>query len=77
MKLKVLSLLVCTFGLMFATSAFAQDVTVSGTVVDAADGEPLPGVTVMLQGTQRGTATGQDGTYEIDAPSDGTLTLVM
>jgi TonB-linked SusC/RagA family outer membrane protein len=60
---------------MFATSAFAQDVTVSGTVVDAADGEPLPGVTVMLQGTQRGTATGPDGTYEIDAPSDGTLTF--
>ncbi|MEL7833999.1 TonB-dependent receptor [Fodinibius sp. Rm-B-1B1-1] len=75
MKLKVLSLLVCTFGLLFATSAFAQDVTVSGTVVDAEGGEPLPGVTVMLQGTNRGTATGSDGTYEVDAPSDGTLTF--
>ncbi|WP_440999183.1 SusC/RagA family TonB-linked outer membrane protein [Fodinibius sp. SL11] len=73
MKLKVLSLLVCTFGLMFATSAMAQDITVSGTVVSAEDGEPLPGVTVMLQGTNRGTATGSDGTYEINAPSDGTL----
>lgn len=75
MKLKVLSLLVCTFGLMFATSALAQDVTVTGTVVDAEGGEPLPGVTVMLQETDQGTATSSDGTYEIDAPSDGVLTF--
>lgn len=75
MKLKVLSLFVCTFGLLFAASASAQDVTVSGTVVDAQGGEPLPGVTVMLQGTSRGTATTSDGTYEIDVPSDGTLTF--
>ncbi|WP_445665779.1 SusC/RagA family TonB-linked outer membrane protein [Fodinibius sp. AD559] len=73
MKLKVLSLLVCAFGFLFVSSAVAQDVTVSGTVVAAEDGEPLPGVTVMLQGTNRGTATGPDGTYEIDAPSDGVL----
>lgn len=75
MKLKVLSLLVCAFGLMFVTSAMAQDVTVSGIVVSADDGEPLPGVTVMLQGTSRGTATGPEGTYEINAPSDGVLTF--
>jgi iron complex outermembrane receptor protein len=75
MKLKVLSLLVCAFGFLFVSSAVAQDVTVSGTVVAAEDGEPLPGVTVMIQGTNRGTATGPDGTYEIDAPSDGVLTF--
>ncbi len=73
MKLKVLSILVCAFGFLFATSATAQEVTVSGTVVSAEDGEPLPGVTVMLQGTNQGTATGPDGTYELTAPSDGTL----
>ena len=73
MKLKVLSLLVCAFGFMFVSSAMAQDVTVSGTVVSADDGETLPGVTVMLQGTNRGTATGTEGTYEITVPSDGTL----
>lgn len=75
MKLKVLSLLVCAFGFLFVSSAVAQDVTVSGTVVAADDGEPLPGVTVMLQGTNRGTATGPEGTYEITAPSDGVLTF--
>lgn len=67
--------MVCAFGLMFATSASAQDVTVSGTVVDAVDGEPLPGVTVMIQGTSQGTATDPNGTYEIEAPSDGVLTF--
>jgi TonB-linked SusC/RagA family outer membrane protein len=75
MKLKVLSFLVCAFGFLFVSSAVAQDVTVSGTVVSAEDGEPLPGVTVMLQGTNRGTATGSDGEYEISVPSDGVLTF--
>lgn len=73
MKLKVLSLLVCTFGLMFATSAFAQDVTVSGTVVDAENGDPLPGVTIVVEGTEQGAATDAEGNYELSVPSDGTL----
>jgi len=51
----------------------AQEITVSGTVTDATTGESLPGATVTLQGTNRGTATATDGTYELNAPSDGTL----
>lgn len=51
----------------------AQEITVTGTVTDASTDTPLPGATVSLQGTSRGTATSQDGTYELEAPSDGTL----
>ena len=51
----------------------AQDITVSGTVTDASTETPLPGATVSLQGTSRGTATSSDGSYELTVPSEGTL----
>mgnify|MGYP005839680815 CR=1 FL=1 len=38
---------------------------ITGTVTDAETGEPLPGVNVMLQGTDQGAATDQDGNYTI------------
>ncbi|MFB6097707.1 MAG: TonB-dependent receptor plug domain-containing protein, partial [Salinibacter sp.] len=44
--------------------------TVEGTVLDAETGDPLPGVNVLVVGTQRGTATNVDGQFEITAPSE-------
>ncbi|MGY5848163.1 SusC/RagA family TonB-linked outer membrane protein [Salegentibacter sp. HM20] len=50
--------------------SFAQDKTVSGTVLDE-DGLPLPGVNVIEQGTSNGTQTNFDGNYSISvAPGD-------
>jgi TonB-linked SusC/RagA family outer membrane protein len=49
--------------------------TVSGRVLDET-GKPLPGVTVLLKGTQTGTTTNADGRYSLTVPSgDGTLTF--
>ncbi|MDT0647147.1 TonB-dependent receptor [Zunongwangia sp. F260] len=45
---------------------------VSGTVVDA-NGLPLPGVSVFIQGTSTGAATDFDGNYSIMADGDATL----
>ena len=50
----------------------AQDVQVSGTVLDET-GVPLPGVSILLKGTTRGTTTDLDGKYSIAAPSSGVL----
>ena len=50
----------------------AQDVQVSGTVLDET-GMPLPGVSILLKGTTRGTTTDLDGKYSIAAPSAGVL----
>ncbi len=50
----------------------AQDVQVSGTVLDET-GMPLPGVSILLKGTTRGTTTDLDGKYSIAAPSSGVL----
>lgn len=54
--------------LAFTTLAHAQDV-VRGTVTDAATGETMPGVNVVIEGTTIGTSTGLDGSYELNVPS--------
>ncbi len=50
---------------------FGQARQVTGTVVGADDGEPLPGVSVSVRGTSIGTITGFDGNYAINVPQDG------
>ena len=54
-------------------TAFAQNINVQGTVSDAADNLPLPGVSVVLKGTKTGTLTDASGKYAISAPATGTL----
>lgn len=45
----------------------AQNIKVEGTVTSADNGTPLPGVTILLKGTDRGTTTDFDGKYSINA----------
>jgi len=47
---------------------------VSGRVTDAATGDPLPGVNVLVEGTTTGTSTDSQGTYSLEVPS-GTSVL--
>ena len=54
-----------------SVGAFAQH-TVVGRVVDTNDA-PLIGVTVLVKGTQTGTATGANGSYSIQAGEEQTL----
>lgn len=42
---------------------------ISGTITAASDGLPLPGVTVLVKGTTKGTSTDIDGRYSIKAKS--------
>lgn len=51
---------------------FAQQKTVTGTVIDD-QGLPLPGVNVIVEGTQRGTQTDFDGNYSISVESTDVL----
>ncbi|MEQ8927545.1 MAG: TonB-dependent receptor [Fulvivirga sp.] len=53
--------------LCFATYAIAQT-TITGKVTSFEDGEPLPGVSVVIKGTTTGTVTDIDGAYSINAP---------
>ncbi|GHA67263.1 SusC/RagA family TonB-linked outer membrane protein [Pontibacter akesuensis] len=56
--------------------AMAQVKSVSGVVTDAANGQALPGVAVLVKGTTIGTATAADGSYSIEIPA-GSNTLVF
>ena len=62
------------FILMIPFALQAQNIQVSGTVLDA-NNEPLPGVNVVQTGTTNGTITDLDGKYSINVPSDATLTF--
>lgn len=57
----------------FCLPVLAQDVTVTGRVTSSEDGTPLPGVSVQLKGTTRGSTTDADGNYRVSAPSTGRL----
>ncbi|MEX0856593.1 MAG: TonB-dependent receptor [Balneolaceae bacterium] len=52
--------------LLFITTGLTQAQTVSGVVVSADDNDALPGITVLLQGTNKGTSTNLDGEYELE-----------
>lgn len=73
MSKRLLLALLCT--MIFAFGASAQ-VNISGTVVDAENDEPLPGVSVVVSETGQGDATGPQGEYEITGVQPGSYTLV-
>ncbi len=50
-----------------ASLCFGQGRTIKG-VVSSQDEGPLPGVNIVVQGTQQGTMTGADGSYTISVP---------
>ena len=60
-------------GLGLSLQLVAQDRTIAGKIANAADNSPLPGVSVVLKGTTRGTTTDIDGSYKINAATGQTL----
>ncbi|WP_282035610.1 SusC/RagA family TonB-linked outer membrane protein [Saccharicrinis aurantiacus] len=47
---------------------------IAGTVVDE-EGYPLPGVAVLIKGTQKGTATNIDGEFQMSVPTDAIIVV--
>jgi len=66
-------ILVLLISVLFAFQAYAQEVQITGTTKDAADGSSLPGVTVLLKGTTSGTISDIDGKYSIKAKTGQVL----
>ena len=59
-----------------ALCAFGQTTgKLTGVVTDAETGEPLPGATVVIEGTTQGTATGASGEYVIIGVRPGEYTI--
>lgn len=64
-----------SYFLVAGFTALAQQ-TVSGRVTSSMDGAPLPGVSVLVKGTNTGTSTDADGRFAIYVP-DNTAVLVL
>ncbi|QHT66335.1 TonB-dependent receptor [Rhodocytophaga rosea] len=56
------------------SAAFSQKRQLTGKVISADDHSPLPGVSIIIQGTTRGTATDGNGEYTLELESAQTST---
>ncbi|GJM28882.1 MAG: SusC/RagA family TonB-linked outer membrane protein [Cyclobacteriaceae bacterium] len=63
-------LLVCFLACSVAFQSYAQEKTVSGTVVSNEDNTGLPAVNIIVKGTTTGTTTDLDGNYKLTVPTD-------
>ena len=70
--MKKIIIILCLFSIL-ANGLLAQ-ITVTGTVISADDGEPIPGAAVVIMGTTTGTITDFSGVYTFNnVPEDATL----
>ncbi|WP_375584749.1 TonB-dependent receptor plug domain-containing protein [Cyclobacterium xiamenense] len=53
----------------------AQQRTVSGTITSTEDGEVLPGVSIVIEGTSNGTVSDLEGNYSLDVPGPNAVLL--
>jgi TonB-linked SusC/RagA family outer membrane protein len=53
----------------------AQNRAITGKVTDESTREPLPGVNILVKGTQAGTVTDTEGNFKLEVPGNATLIL--
>lgn len=61
------------FSLLFCVPVLAQDASVIGRVTSSDDGSGLPGVTIQVKGTNRGTTSDASGNYQINTGTNSRL----
>ena len=49
------------------------DITITGKILDAEARSPMPGVNVLIKGTNGGTTTDTDGNYKISVPNESAI----
>lgn len=69
--LALASLLILSASISNAQNAVT--VKVSGIVADAVNGDPIPGVSIIIKGTQTGSMTDINGKYSLNVPQGPTL----
>jgi len=63
--MKNLKLILMLVSFLTSGYIYAQQATITGTVVDGGNNEPLPGVNIVIEGTTTGTISSIDGTYSL------------
>ncbi len=69
MNIPIYKVLVALMLLLWQVNAAAQQTTISGSVTDAETSEPLPGVNIVIKGTNQGTTTDAQGAFSLSASS--------
>jgi TonB-linked SusC/RagA family outer membrane protein len=72
---KPIKLVLALLFFLIASVAHAQNIKVTGTVIDSKTQETLMGVTVKQKGTGNGCITDVNGNFTIDVPSKATLSF--
>lgn len=63
---KNLNVLILIVSLLFGNFAMAQQFVLSGKVTDSSSGESLPGVSIVVKGTNNGTISNVDGNFTLN-----------
>jgi len=63
--------------LFSALTVFAFGQTLSGTILDAENGDALIGASVLVKGTNQGVATDFDGKFTIENVGKGSQTIFI
>lgn len=71
MKRTIFLFLIVTFSM--AHNPVQIDRIITGKVTDAENGQPLPSVSIILKGTNRGVVTDRRGSYSIRVPEKGAV----
>lgn len=53
-----------------------REFTVNGTVLSSSDGQPIPGATVLVKNSTKGTVTDIDGNFSIEVPDEGAVLVI-
>lgn len=68
------TILTLLLGLFLSAGAYAQQISVKGTVKDQT-GEPVIGANVLVKGTTNGVITDVDGNFNVSADKNGVLVI--
>ena len=71
--LKPTALMLLLF-LLFSVNSIAQNITIKGRVLKE-DGTPVSGASVTIKGTGNGTASNDQGEFQLSAPGNATLVI--
>ena len=73
MKQKFTFLLIFLFSCSVA--AYAQNHRISGVVISAEDNSPIPGATLVVEGTTTGTNADRNGQFNLSVPNNATVVV--
>ena len=71
---KLIWLFLCV-SVLAAHRGWSQDRQITGKVTGSTDNSPLPGASIIVKGTTRGTTSAADGTYKISVSNSSVLTF--